>query len=422
MQTKNLQNLVLFFLLLFMCNVLHAQEAPKPEVDHSYKPLKVKLNEDGSKYLRFIMWHQLWLTTGNLDAESAKLQVTPSIRRSRFLAFAQISPKFLILTHFGLNSLTPANLSSLGSNGNSGKLFLHGAWAELKVSKQLYIGSGLHYWKGMTRLGNASTLNMMTLDQSRPFTQWHSLAITDQFARHLGVYAKGELGKFDYRIAFNGAGQNGITRDYGGKSNLVYNGVNVLDRDGDPTGQMVITGYFRYQFMDKESTKLPYAVGTYLGKKKVFNIGAGFYTHPNGVVTVDSSAHENVNHFAVDAFLELPTEGGAFNAYASFLSFDYGENFLSRWAGTGSAIHVQAGYFFKSAKLMPYVAYQTTNYDAVTDNIGSMDVGLNYFINGHNCKLTLEYHRIMNDFRDGIDISNGPNSLSQLRLQMHVFL
>ena len=34
--------------------------APKP-VDHSYKPLTLKLNEDGSKYLRIIMWHQMWV-------------------------------------------------------------------------------------------------------------------------------------------------------------------------------------------------------------------------------------------------------------------------------------------------------------------------------------------------------------------------
>ncbi|MCB9041452.1 MAG: hypothetical protein H6557_32940 [Lewinellaceae bacterium] len=44
-------------------------------------------------------------------------QFTTSIRRSRFLAFAQVSPRFLILTHFGLNNLTPDNLTSLGNNG-----------------------------------------------------------------------------------------------------------------------------------------------------------------------------------------------------------------------------------------------------------------------------------------------------------------
>jgi hypothetical protein len=95
-------------------------------------------------------------------------------------------------------------MTSLGSNGDAPQLFLHDALGEFKLNDALYIGGGLHYWKGMTRLGNQSTLNMMTLDQARPFVQWHSLGNTDQFARHLGVYAKGTIGEsFQYRVAVN---------------------------------------------------------------------------------------------------------------------------------------------------------------------------------------------------------------------------
>ena len=164
------------------------------EIDHSYKPLKLDLSEDGSKYIRFIVWHQQWLQTSNLEADT-KTTLTSFARRSRFLAFAQISPRFLILTHIGLNNQTPGNLTSLGNNGNSSQFFLHDAWTEFKVSNNnaLYVGTGLHYWKGLTRLANQSTLNFMTMDNTRPFAQWHSLGITDQFARHMGVYAKGQM-------------------------------------------------------------------------------------------------------------------------------------------------------------------------------------------------------------------------------------
>lgn len=120
-----------------------------PEADHAYRPLHLRLDHDGSKYVRFIMWHQVWATTNNLDVEGAKMQVQPSLRRSRFLAFAQVSPKFLILTHFGLNGLTPDNLTSLGSDGNAPQLFLHDAWVEFKLLDELYIGGGLHYWKAV---------------------------------------------------------------------------------------------------------------------------------------------------------------------------------------------------------------------------------------------------------------------------------
>lgn len=416
---------IMLLLAIFISNNLTAQDADKPKVDHSYKPLTVKLSEDGKKYVRFIMWHQLWLTTNNLDADDAKLQLTPSIRRSRFLAFAQVSPKFLILTHFGLNSLTPGNLSSLGSNGDSPQMFLHDAWGELKISDGLFIGSGLHYWKGMTRLANQSTLNFMTLDQARPFTSWHSLGITDQFARHLGIYAKGQINKFDYRVAVNSPGRSplGAGKDYSEVgSNLSYTGASKLNKDEDPTGNFLVEGYFRYNFWDTESTKLPYAVGTYMGKKKILGIGAGFFTHPNGMYNDSTGAHNNVTHFALDAFMEYPTEkGDCIHAYASFQNFNYGENYVSRWAGTGTNVYAQLGYFVKSAKLMPYVAFQSGNYEGLADPIDSLDIGANYYINGHNAKITLEYHRIMGDIREGA-IATGDDALSQLRLQLHLFL
>jgi hypothetical protein len=119
----------------------------------------------------------------------------------------------------------------------------------------------------------------------------------------------------------------------------------------------------------------------------------------------------------VDAFLDLPTESGALNAYASIMSFNYGDNYVSRWAGTGSVIYGHLGYYIKSAKVMPYVAYQNANYDGLDVNPAALDIGMNYFINGHNAKLTLEYHSILNDPREG-----GANDVSQIRLQAHIFL
>jgi len=384
----------------------------------------IKFDEEGSKYLRFIMWHQIWMTTNNLSSESSNLQLYPSIRRSRFLAYAQISDDFLILTHFGLNGLNTDNLTSLGNNGNGPQLFLHGAWAEFRLIDGLYIGGGLHYWKGLTRLASQSTLNFMTLDQSRPFVSWHSLGITDQFARHLGFYAKGQIGRLDYRMAINAPMRNplGDGKDYGMKdSGLTYTGVANSNLQGDEVGNMITEGYIRFNFWDKESTKLPYNVGTYLGKKRVFAVGAGFFYHPNGMYNSSSGAHYGVRHFAIDGFLDFPVPEGAFNAYVSLTTFDYGQNYVSRWAGTGTAIYGQVGYFLRALKVMPYVALNTGNYDGFYDPITTLDVGINYFVREHNAKLTLEYHRMKGDIREAA-IETQNDALSQIRLQMHIFL
>ena len=180
-------------------------------------------------------------------------------------------------------------------------------------------------------------------------------------------------------------------------------------------------GYFRYNFWDTESTKLPYQVGTYLGKKKVFGVGAGFFSHPNGMYNETTGSHSHVNHFALDAFLDRPIPSGALNVYTSFIAFDYGENYVSRWAGTGKAVYAQLGYYSNRFKLMPYIAFQSGNYDGFEEPVRAMDIGLNYFINGHNAKLTLEYHRIKGDIREAA-ITAQDDALSQIRLQMHIFL
>lgn len=200
-------------------------------------------------------------------------------------------------------------------------------------------------------LSNASTLNFLTLDQPRPFVHWHSLGITDQFARHLGVYAKGEIGKFDYRLAINAPGRNplGDGIDLGLKdSGLGYTGATNPDLNGDPTGNMI-------------------------------------------------------------------------RAYASAINFDYGENYLSRWGGTGTNLYGQLGYFIQSAKLIPYVAYQNGRYEGLNQPIRALDIGANYYINGHNCKITLEYHHIQGDMRESM-IPTDQEACHQLRLQLQVFL
>ena len=421
------------FLLGMMLILVGTVRAQDDEIDHSYKPLTVKLDDSGKKFVRFIIWHQQWLQTNNLEDDDAKTQLTSFARRSRMLAFAQVSPRFLILTHIGLNSQTPGNLTSLGNNGNSSQFFLHDAWTEFKVSNNnaLYVGTGLHYWKGLTRLANQSTLNFMTMDNTRPFVQWHSLGITDQFARHYGVYAKGQMGQFDYRIAMNnplnpanalnGGGNYGGAFPNAQASDITYTGSATNDSEGDPLGNTIVEGYFRYNFFDTESTKLPYQVGTYHGKKKVLGVGLGFFSHANGAYNNATSQHENVFHIAGDIFYDAPVgdDGNSINAYASFINFNYGENYVSRWAGTGTNFYAQFGYFVSALKIMPYIAYQTGDYEALEDNISSLDVGVNYYVNGHHAKITLEYHTIRGDYREspGTD-----GDVTQWRLQTHIFL
>ena len=379
---------------VFCLNLATAQEVTAPAEDHAYKPLTLKLSEDGKKYVRFITWHQMWATFSQ-GAED-NIQTEFRLRRSRFLAFAQVSPRFLILTHFGLNNLTSASMDALGFQDGA-QLFMHDAWAEYRVvDKFLYIGGGLHYWNGISRLTNQSTLNIMSLDAPR--FNWATIGTSDQFARHLGVYAKGKLGRFDYRVSVNDPIGNTLDGARGIKP-----GVDTASYVND--GGTVFSGYFNYQFLDKESNKLPFMVGTYIGKKKVFNIGAGFLAHPGGSTSLDASEAEVSNDvvlWSADAYYDSPvgSNGAAVSAYLAYYNFDFGPNYRlagsSDMIATGNIIYGQLGFalpeFSNGTRFMPYVTFSNRSIEVANDPANQLGVGFNYFINGHNAKITCEFN------------------------------
>ncbi|WP_223033384.1 hypothetical protein [Hanstruepera marina] len=355
--------------------------------------LKVKFDEEGKKYLRILSWAQVQgIYTDEVPDESSHFNF--NLRRARVLMFAQINEKFLILTHFGLNSLNSNSLSPTGK-GEGSQVFFHDVWAQYNLSKNHSVGGGLHYFNGISRLNNQSTLNMMTLDNNRQ--SWATIGLSDQFARHVGVFGKGSFGKLQYRLAINDAITNGLdTREPVEGGSAVYGGKRVL---GSKDAGMAYAGYFDFNILDQESNFLPYKVGSYLGGKRVFNIGAGFFYHPSGSVIMDNMElkGEDVSIFAVDAFYDSPLgdKGAAITAYATFQTNNYGKDYLFSAYGTGSMVYGHVGYVFNGDKtktrFQPYVSFASNSYDAVDDNRNIFGIGANAYFSGHNSKLTLEY-------------------------------
>lgn len=389
--------------------------------------LKVNLDDQGTKYIRFITWHQTWTrysennTGSTISGQDAPNSFDIGLRRSRFLAFAQLNEKFLILTHFGINNQSNVTGGISGLDGKKPHLYMHDAWTEYSLIKdKLHIGTGLHYWNGISRLNNASTINFMTLDA--PIFNWATIETTDQFARFLGAYAKGKLGKLDYRIAVNSPFATNIGGDIN-PQNALHN----------PAADAVnYAGYFNYQFLEQESNLLPYAVGTYVGTKKIFNLGFGFLHHGNATWTQEGSdtSYHDMNLFAVDAFLDYPFSNGyALTAYTGYFFYDYGPNYIRNIGimnpatggplagnampliGTGNAFHLQAGlllppeWFNNKVKIQPYTSITDLRYEALENESGDLvpnqiyEGGVNFYLEGHHAKITLNY-RNRPDFVD----------------------
>lgn len=444
-----------------------AQGSQAPGIDHSYKPIVLKLDDKGQKFIRFITWHQMWVThtinnpgTLDINGKVQKNATDMAIRRSRFLVQVQVSPRFMIVSHWGINNQSFVNGGGSGSLGNGSsataqggkrpQIYIHDAWTEYAIKPgKLHVGAGLHYWNGVSRMSSHSTLNFMTLDA--PIFNWYNIEATDQFARQLGIYAKGQIGKLDYRVHLNKPFAFGSSLSSVNSANAV----NVLNENWS-TG-----GYLNYMFWDKESNALPYFVGTYLGKKKVLNVGAGWYTHTGATASRasanDSIRQHNQANLGVDVYLDLPLNkksGTALSIYSVFYNNYFGPRYLrnigilnlhggaqpvaanaeSSWAGggnlqptigTGNIWYTQAGYllpaFRNGSAFMPYATYTYKKFDRIDKASGQFDLGLNYLLNGHNAKITLQYStRPVYKTLNGNPERNG--SKSEFLLQTQIFL
>lgn len=397
---------ITLFFLAGLSILSQAQDEKKPPDDEhlvphasdTYKPLKISLSKDGWQYLRFLTWHQMWVTAEKKDGD---LHFTPRLRRSRVLMAMQMSPRFLMVTHWGLNNLTADNMDGLG-RGRGAQIFMHDAWVEYSaVYKHLYIGAGLHYWNGISRLTSSTTLTTVTLDG--PLFNWPNVNRTDQFARHLGVYAKGRFGKFRYRLSVNEpVKKNEAFNDETGVDKPLEVGTAVYKSHqifGDAKAGVAYQGYFDVNLLDKESDKYPYTVGTYMGKKKVFNIGAGFFLHPDGTASLDGNTGDTITHnvalFGADLYYDAPLGEGAISSYLVYYNYDFGPNYGSTTTGTGDIIYGHVGYvvpeFSKKMRLMPYVSYAHKNFEKYTEKGSDLGLGLNVMLSGHHAKITLEY-------------------------------
>lgn len=380
--------LLLFVFILGISNALLSQGNPY------YKGgFKVTFDTTEQKYIRFIAWTQFQANMEDAPGQDESL-VNMQLRRARFLAYGQLVENFLVITHFGVNSLNGDNIHPLGATGTP-QLFMHDAWAQYNVHKNHVIGGGLHYWNGLSRLNSQGTLNFLTMDNHRP--AWSTLGLSDQFQRHIGVFGKGAFGKFQYQVSVNEAMTNSLDDRNFMNDQAVYQGRKLL---GHRQAGRTYGGYFMYNFLNTESNFLPYRVGSYLGAQKLLNIGAGFFAHPNGAVRLDDNNEltgEDVNLFALDVFYDHPVgkSGASVTAYALTQYNDYGTNYNFGPYASGWMFYGHVGYMlpgdFDHLRYQPYVSFgnQSLDFDGLTRN--NFGAGLNIMISGHNAKLTLEY-------------------------------
>ncbi|WP_416866637.1 MAG: hypothetical protein ACMVP2_02885 [Imperialibacter sp.] len=411
----------------------------------SNNQLKFNMNEDGSHYIQMTGLLQTWfrgtqMNPGTTISGYSKDSYTDlSIRRLRFQTYGQLTDRVFFYAQFGQNNF------NFHSNKYDGAFF-HDAIGEFAVVKQkLSIGGGLTGWSGLARYASPSVASILTLDA--PLYQQATNGVNDQFLRKLSLYAKGQLGKLDYRIA--------VTQPMTvtGTPNAEVSPTSTQFTFSNEPPKKQLQGYVKYMFLDSESNLTPYSTGSYLGRKSVFNIGAGVIFQKDAMWALNdagATVHSNMALYGLDVYYDKPiSETAAITAYAALTNYDFGSGYIRNigvnnpatglnapnpggagnafpMVGTGNTVYAQLGYLFgqnmitEGGQLQPFAAVQLSGYDHTADNVTMFELGGNYFIHGsHSNKISAVYqNRPVFVAQGGENIKNGSKGMFVLQYQV----
>ena len=429
MKTASLLTSLSLLLLISAPSFGQLDSIPKPGKPKEINPLKYNLNEDGSHFFQVTFLNQAWFrynesnpgTTVQGTVKSSTADI--GLRRTRIQMYGQLTDRVFLYFQFGQNNFN--SQYNVGANRKNAAFF-HDALCEYKVSNgnQLILGGGLTIANGLSRFSQPSIGTIMTMDV--PVFAQATVDQTDEFSRKLSVYARGQVGKLDYRlvlsdpfpIASNGQPLPALSK----QANF-----------SRKASHFQYQSYLQWQFLEKEGHQTPYMTGTYLGKKKIFNIGAGMIYQPKAMWKQGNSSTDTVYQdmvlWSAEAFYDAPVnkeKGTALSAYLGYFNYNYGTNYLRYnglmnpangfsgtgnvtgsggvfgnafpMFGTGQIVYGQLGYLLPSdllgsyGSLMPYVSGTYADWKRLDgQKMVLYNAGVNWFINGHKSKITLDW-------------------------------
>jgi len=370
--------------------------------------LKLNLDETGETYVKASVRMQLWTryfdtnpgTT--INGENANNVFDVSIRRLRMGVSAQLTPKLYVYSLFGGNNINAVTERDF-------QFEVLDLYAEYEFAEEFALGFGESGWEGLGRWTVRSNKTLMAVDA--PIFALLTVNKNDDEGRGLGIWAKGQLGKFDYKFKLTNPIQFGVTAKEGTVDFA-------LNKPRKRT-----SGYVKYEFLDNESNKSAYSgsAGTYVGTKNLLNLGAGFMhqSKMTSQIVNDEEKFYDFNNWAVDLFYDAPLnkeKGTAITSYLGFYSTDFGPDYIRNvganditsggtsfngsgndfpMMGTGNTVFFQFGYLLAKTKnnlqLQPNIAVQYSDFDLLDDAMVVYDLGVNLYFKGHDNKLSLGY-------------------------------
>ncbi|MEZ4901057.1 MAG: hypothetical protein R2822_04525 [Spirosomataceae bacterium] len=319
--------------------IVHAQEAIKPIPDKN--ELKYNLNASGSHFFKATFLNQTWLRFNKSNpgttvlGESASQTLDLGLRRTRMQLFGQISDRAFFYIQMGLNNFNFLNgFPGLGNaqgvpSNRKVAFFVHDAVVEYSAFANkdwLKIGGGLTILNGLSRFSQPSVTSIMTMDV--PVFAQATVDQTDEFSRKMSIYARGQIGKWDYRIALTDPFPIGTS---GNPVPAISTNASFASKGHHKQYQ----GLLIYNFFDKDTHQTPYMTGTYLGKKKMLNLETGFISQKAATWNIANAGKDttyyNLKLWSLAMYADMPAnkeKGTALSAYLGYFYTDYGPNYL----------------------------------------------------------------------------------------------
>jgi hypothetical protein len=307
---------------------------------------------DGNASIKFGLLLQGW-ADWTQDAASGGYAQNLFLRRARFILGGQIAPNvtFFMETDNPNLGKTP---KSLGTG-----LIVQDAFMEWKPADQFALDAGLILIPMCRNCLQAAT-TLVSMDYGS-FSFLNSAPTQSSVGRDTGFQAKGYLAnkRLEYRFGvFQGIRQAG-------------------SRNGFRTA-----GRLQYSFLDVEVG--PFYTGTYLGKKKIFEIGVGM------------DEQQDYRATSGDFFFDHPlANGDSVTLQYDYIRYDGGKTFATLPKQNDS--FAEFGYYIHSVKVMPFLRYETQSFsDAVNESKDQTryQAGFGYYPNGYNFNIKAGYTRI----------------------------
>jgi predicted porin len=326
----------------------------------------IKVNDSIS--VRFGFLSQTWADFSQNVRQDSSYAQNIFERRIRFIVGAQIGSKlsfFYETDNPNLGRTGPGFTKTLGSG-----FITQDAYVEVKpsTSNSFVLDAGLMFIP-LCRNCYESAASLLPIDYSS-YAFLQSGPTGSSVGRDMGFEARGTVlnQRIEYRAGvFSGARLSEV------QAPTVQTGSNSLRG----------AGHLMVNFWETEAPAylLP---GTYLGRRKVFNIGAG------------ADVQSQYKAIASDAFLSYPIGANGVTLAGTFIHYDGGTFFST--LPRQNTFEVEGGYHFTDAKFTPWAKFETRSINsaflsAANQNDRHLQLGATYYVSGNYLNVKGAYTR-----------------------------